>query len=210
MKIKLILCVFFMTGLYGCVSHPQRTSESSFIDKYRRYDYCRLGAEKQDRQYSCGCACLASVFQYWGERTSEAELLREFPGSKKHGYKLSDLKIMAISKGLSAHILAFDSDSKRKLVNQIMKGRPVICAVKYPRGLYFMYDLPLIGKLYREVLWMLGARANHYVVAFGWRDGRVLVMDPAFGYISHSWKRFKECWRDRKYAVLLCAKKETE
>ena len=205
LRCSLYLCLLLV--LYGCSPRPTNTLKKSFIESYRSFDYCRLTVTKQTECYSCGIACIASVIKYWGKHVSEKQLLEEFPSSPKRGYWIRDLKRIAANKGLEAFVITMQRNPKESLHEQIFKGRPVICAINWPKGLYVGYDIPLYGPLYRYLLWEIGPRGDHYVVAFGVTDNKVLLMDPAFGFIDYDWKRFEECWSSLNFAALVCAKK---
>jgi ABC-type bacteriocin/lantibiotic exporter with double-glycine peptidase domain len=81
----------------------------------------------------------------------------------------------------------------------------MICALSYPQAWYFMYGIPFTGSFYRAFLWWFGPQKSHYVVAFGLGTDEVLFMDPAFGFATMSWERFKTCWGAKEYAALICS-----
>ena len=144
------------------------------------------------------------------ELNPKRELLEDFPSSPGTGYRLWELKNAAIAHGLLSYTVTMRTNPKQELKEQILKGRPIICAINFPRGFYFAYDLPMVGQVYRSLAWAVGERENHYVVAFGITDEQVLLMDPAFGFVAYNWKRFETCWSKLNFAALICARKAEE
>ena len=200
-------CVLFLIVFTGCASMPTNTEEPLFQKKYGQFAYCGLEITKQYKSTSCGSASLVSVLKYWGLDVTEEEILEEFPMLPKGGYSIAQLKDIATSKGLEAYALAMQSKAIQQLKEQISKGRPVICAARFPRHLYFAYDVPIYGKTYRNLSWMFGRRKNHYIVVLGVKDDEFLIMDPAYGFAILRRKRLEDCWGKKDYAALLCARK---
>ncbi len=205
-KLIYVMCFVVIVFFSGCVSRPLKVTDPSFVRQYGTYDYCGIKYTKQLRNNSCGTACLASVINYWGKSTSEKKLLTDFPVSPELGYSLNDLHDMATSYELMAYILDMRIDSQNKLFEHIRKGRPVICAVEYSRGIYSLYDFPVFGEIYRALVLAVGSKASHYVVVFGCKKGKLLIMDPAYGFQTQSWQEFEKCWAIKRYAALLCVK----
>ena len=199
--------LLYLPLLAGCSSVPMSTEESLFQKKYGHFSYCRLEATKQSRSDSCGSACLVSVLKYWGVGVMEQKILAEFPTLPKGGYSIAKLKHIARTKGLETFALTMRQNPIEQLREQIFKGRPVICAVFFPRDPYFAYDVPVIGQIYRNWAWMYGPRKNHYVVVFGIRYDTFLIMDPAYGLTTLKTNRFLGCWGQKQYATVLCGRK---
>ncbi len=201
----IIVAIAFLSG---CVSRPLKVTSSSFVKQYGAYDYCRIKYTKQINNYSCGTACLSTVINYWGKYTNENKLIKEISTVSKLGYSLNDLHDVAASYGLMVYILDMRTNCKNKLFEQIQKGRPVVCAVEYPKGLYSFYNIPIFGEIYRALVLSIGKKTSHYVVVFGCKEDEVLIMDPAYGFQSQTWKEFSKCWAKKRYAALLCVKEE--
>jgi len=182
---------------------PTATTAPTFQRRYDGFDYCAVEATKQTRQDTCGPACLVTLLKYWGKTTSEAELLSKYPGTQEKYYYLLELKAIVAREGLKAYTLSMAEEPRCELEEQILQGRPVICAVRVPRNLYWMDKLPAVRASYRALTWAVGARKSHFVVVAGLKDSRVLVMDPAFGFAALSWRRFERAWGKLKYACLL-------
>lgn len=205
--IALLVLGVSLPVLTGCAGFPMNTTEPLFQKKYGNFDYCKLEAVKQARDTSCGTACLVSVLNYWGIEATEEELLAKLPELQKRGCSITELKLVAIAAGLDAYAFSMSDNPEEQLKNQILNGRPVICATRFPRGWYFAYGVPIYGQIYRGLVWAFGSRKNHYIVVFGIKDDDYLIMDPVRGFVSLSRKRLLSSWRQKQYAVLLCAKK---
>lgn len=202
-----IYCCLSLGMLTGCSSVSMDTSSPKFQQAYEQFDYCGIQAVKQTQSNSCGSACLASVLNYWGIDTSEQDILSEFPKSVKEGYSILELKKIAKAKGLQAYAVSMQERTVVQLEEEILKGRPIICAVQFPRMLYFAYDVPIYGHLYRGLIWALGPRKDHYIVVFGLDSKKFLVMDPVRGLVPINQRDFESCWKEKNYAALLCARK---
>jgi predicted double-glycine peptidase len=206
-----IFCfVILFLALSGCAAMPQDTDEVSFKKKYKGFDYCKVKVVKQVREDSCGTACLTSLLNYWEIETTEQQILSEFPKREGKGHSILELKDIAISKGLFAYAFSMKDKPEEQLKSQIQQGRPVICAMRFPRNLYFGKCVPLYGPIYRWLVWELGPRKNHYVVVFGLKKDEFLIMDPVHGFVALSHRHFHSCWSEKGYAVLLCARKTVE
>lgn len=123
------------------------------------------------------------------------------------GYSILELKNIAEENNLVAYAFAMNKEPLIQLENEILKGRPVICAMNYPVMLYFAYDVPIYGPFYRSLIWLMGPRKNHYIVVFGIDSTNFLIMDPAYGFVEITREDFESCWISKSYAVLLCARK---
>lgn len=179
------------------------TQEISFQKKYHDFDYCAIEAVKQSRNNCCGIACLVSVLDYWEIKTEEQQILAEFPKSSEKGYSILELRNIAKAKGLEAYAISMQSKPVIQLKKQLQKGRPVICALKLPGGLYIAYDIPVYGQIYRKLLWMFAPKKNHYVLVFGLSKNEILIMDPAYGFASIPIELFHLSWSKRNYAALV-------
>ena len=187
----------------ACASMPSATTAPTFQKKYGGFDYCAVEVTKQTRQDTCGPACLVTLLKYWGKGTSEGELLSKYPGTQQKHYYLLELKAIVSREGLKAYSLSMAEEPRCELEEQILMGRPVICAVRVPRNLYWMDRLPIVRPSYRALTWVVGVRKSHFVVVAGLKDSRVLVMDPAFGFAAFSWRRFQGAWAEMEYGCLL-------
>lgn len=199
---------FSLTALIlvqGCASLPANTEEPSFQRRYGDFTYCTVGVVRQSRNYTCGPACLSSVLTYWDVEIPEERVLEKYPTPEPRPYLLVELRAIAEAEGLKAYVISIDAESRSKVEEQISKGRPLICAVRPPRGLYLFDDVPILGAACRALAWTLGPRKNHFVIVAGLKPGEVLIMDPAHGFAAVPWRRFESAWSQMKHACLLVA-----
>lgn len=196
-----LLLVLLIAG--GCATAPASPHDTSFQRKYGEYTYCELDSRLQASETDCGPACLLAVMQYWQAHHSQTEGAEEHLPHSATGYSLSELKDIATDQGLKAYIIAMQDAPRESLKEQIRKGRPVICAVQRPLRIGRARYIPILGQILQAGVSHFGPKTNHFVVVMGVSDRRVLLMDPAVGYDSVSWKKFQRSWSKMKYATLL-------
>jgi predicted double-glycine peptidase len=129
----------------------------------------------QERDFSCGSASLATLFNYYLEAPVDEreiiETLLELNRQKgtlekvieRKGFSLLDLKHFAEAKKFKSQGYRLDFDDLVRL------GVPAI--------------VPIIPHGYK-----------HFVVFRGVKDGRVFLADPAFGHVTQSVEEFKRDW----------------
>lgn len=203
-KIILFISIFLAILVSGCSTAPMSIAEKSF-EKYLSYNYCKVDGTRQSMDNSCGVACLSSVLNYWKIESSEEYLLNKY--YKDGGYSLLELYQISKVEGLNAYRYSMHSSPIGQLDKQLSKGRPVIVAVNLPYSLNSFDGVPLFGRMYKGLTWMLGHRRNHYIVIFGWNYKNYLVMDPSCGIVPLDKKKFYKCWEDGGFCVLLCGQK---
>jgi predicted double-glycine peptidase len=130
---------------------------------------------KQQFDYSCGAAALATLFRYgFGENVTEGDVMAELLGSLsaeqlqvtlQQGFSLLDLQRVARARGYRAEGFRLAPEALSQL-----RG-PVIAFIQ-PRG-------------YR-----------HFVVLRGIVADRVYLADPSLGNVRLPIYRFLESWRD--------------
>jgi predicted double-glycine peptidase len=130
-----------------------------------------------------------------------------FPPSSPEGYKIEELMNIAKSEGLEAFVLQLPA-SKIRL--QIQKGRPVICGIKKPITDNWLYHFPLEGGLLGKIIRWLSPDSNHFVVAIGFKDDQMLIMDPSIGLISLSEQKFESMHEKCNNVAILAAKKTNQ
>ena len=187
----------------GCGSLPTSTEEPSFQRRYGDFTYCAVEVARQSRNYTCGPACLSSVLKYWDMAIPEERILEKYPTPQPRPYLLLELRAIAEAEGLKAYVIAMDEEPRTKVQEQISKGRPLICAVRPPHGLYLFDGVPLLGPACSALAWTLNPRKDHFVVIVGLKPGKVLIMDPAHGFAAVPWPRFEAAWSQMKHACLL-------
>lgn len=200
---SLLLSLTAFVLVQGCASLPANTEEPSFQRRYGDFTYCTVAAAGQSRSYTCGPACLSSVLKYWDVEIPEERILKKYPTPQPRPYLLLELRAIAEAEGLKAYVIAMDTEPRAKVQEQISKGRPLICAVRPPRGLYLFDGVPVLGDACRALAWALSPRKDHFVVLAGLKSGEVLIMDPAHGFAAVPWPRFEAAWSRMKHACLL-------
>ncbi|MBI9092712.1 MAG: C39 family peptidase [Desulfobacterium sp.] len=127
---------------------------------------------KQEHDFSCGSAALATLLNYGlGEKLSETQVIR---GLMKHGDKEQIKKLRAFSlldMKLMCKVLGYDGAGYKAEIEDIKNPEywPCIVPIK-------LFD-------YR-----------HFVVLKGVHDGHVFLADPFRGNISYSLSQFKDAW----------------
>ena len=196
--------------LGGCVTTPKQTEGRAFESRYEGFQYCGIDAVRQSRQASCGAAALTSVLNYWkeeeGVRYTEPELIKKYPAKSSEGYPILQLREMAMYEGIAAFALTMDTNSWEQLSDHVKNGRPVICAVRLPRGKYFGKSLPLVETLDRRSVMSTGNEwLSHYVVVMGRTNDEVLLMDPKHGIVRLDRDQFLHFWSLEDHAALVCS-----
>jgi predicted double-glycine peptidase len=189
--------------MQGCSALPTSTNEASFQRRYGDFTYCSVEVVKQSRNYTCGPACLSSVLAYWDIDISQEQIVQKYPTGEHRPYLLLELRSIAEADGLKAYVISMDTQSRSTVEEHIAKGRPLICAVRLPRGLHFFDGVPILSDTWRTLAWALHPRKDHFVVVAGSEPQKVLVMDPAHGFAALSWHRFEGAWSQMKHACLL-------
>lgn len=189
--------------LAGCSSSPGTTDAPSFQRKYGDFAYCPVPVTEQSTPYTCGPACLSSVMTYWDVETSEAWILDTYPTQETRPYYLVELQSIAEVTGLKAYVISMDTAPRDETEQQILKGRPLICAVRLPMTPYLLSDVPILGPVVASLAWALPPRKDHFVVVVGLKPDDVLIMDPAHGFATLPWRRFERAWSRMKHACLL-------
>lgn len=130
---------------------------------------------KQQFDYSCGAAALATLFRYgFGENVTERDVMAQLLGSLsaeelqatlQQGFSLLDLQRVAQARGYQAEGFRLEPQALSQL------SGPVIVFIQ-PRG-------------YR-----------HFAVLRGIEGDRVYLADPSLGNVRMPMYRFLEGWRD--------------
>ena len=204
------LAAFLAAGMASCSSARKSTEQKSFKKRYQNFRYCELTAVKQSSQISCGVAALTSVLNYWKNEGqpafNEKTLVAQYPARSPEGYPILQLREMALANGVAAFAVTLDENPWKQLVEHVDKGRPVITAVRLPRGRYFGKPIPLLETLDRRTLMTTGNEwKSHYVVVIGRNYKDVIFMDPEYGIVHTNRDAFIDFWRQEKYAALICS-----
>ncbi|HRX54049.1 MAG: cysteine peptidase family C39 domain-containing protein [Verrucomicrobiales bacterium] len=198
----------------GCLTgRVTSTSDKDFVSHFKGFRYCGVKAVKQSRQISCGAAALVSVMNYWQEDGakpfSESDVWERFPPQSNQGYPILQLRDIAFDNHFTAFAVSMDKNPWQQLVAHLGEGRPVIVAVRLPRGPYFGKKLPLVETLDRRTLLSSGNEwKSHYVVVMGHTYQEVLLMDPQYGIVRVGRDEFLSFWKPEKYSALVCSPAE--
>lgn len=128
---------------------------------------------RQDMDFSCGSAALATLLQYYhGVPISEEQIIRHILKvgdiqkiQKRQGFSLLDLKKFAQSQGFTAEGYRIDFETLVRL------KKPAI--------------IPVVWRGY-----------DHFVVFRGLDGGRVHLADPAYGNVTMKADRFLNMWKE--------------
>ncbi len=166
----LVPCAAPAPALAQAVLEPQRELRVASMRELRD-----RGVVRQQRDYSCGAAALATLLSFGlGEATTEESILRavfaplsgdQLVELQKNGLSLRHLQVVAAQRGFKAQGFRLRADQLSKL------QRPVIVFIR-PGG-------------YR-----------HFAVLKGVRDGRAYLADPSLGNLRMPLTRFVEQWAD--------------
>lgn len=139
---------------------------------------------KQNRDYSCGAAAVATICRYyWGDNVSEAMVLRviedklsqaELRERVENGLAISDLRVAAVKLGYLSTI------GKLSIAKLHEAKVPLVVALRFEQ-------------------------ADHFVVVRGIRYGWVYLADPIRGNVRMPLWEFEQRWIEN--AVLVVVKK---
>ncbi len=149
----------------------------------------------QDRRFSCGPACLASVGTHWGVSLEQVKAAAAGLGSDSTA---RDLQTLAARLGLEAFAYR---GSMEDLRDNLANGRPLITMIAMPLPPKGDFITSQVLELWNEV----GPRPAHWVVVVGTVGERwVIVDDPASGPLAIDADRFHRWWtREGGLAVLV-------
>lgn len=150
----------------------------------------------QDRQYSCGAACVAAVAAYWNVpldhfRTKCPQMPADATGR--------DLQLLAESLGLQAFAYRGSLDDLRE---NLQKGRPLIVMIPQPvLPMGGLTGVPLINAWNQ---W--GRKPAHWVVVVGLnKDNSVILHDPESGPMEVKSASFQSWWTEKDNLTVLIA-----
>jgi predicted double-glycine peptidase len=142
----------------------------------------------QTGTHDCGAAVLAAVLEYWGKPTTPD---RVAGAEGKHGKRLSasELERHARKSGLSSFVFYGNLGD---LMHEVRRGRPVIVGVGKPIG----EDKAIA----------------HYEVVIGFdpQQKRVLLLDPAVGFVTNSYEGFGKEWAASKGVTIVAFLSESQ
>lgn len=196
--------VLLIAGVWstGCVT--QATSNVEHRDpsvESGHFIHIKVPFHEQQTKYGCGLAVLASLADYWGLSLKQDALLEKYPPSSiRDGYSISEISLIARKSGLHAYIIKGDIDL---LKQQLIKGRPsIVPLVLDPDYYYGGAYAPLLAPA-RFVADLVEAKYSHYVIAVGFADGFVQVLDPVLGSREVNTPDFLSMWKPKQNAMVL-------
>jgi len=142
---------------------------------------------RQSSEVDCGAAALASLLDFWGQPTTVADIVKAHPPDPQRGIYARDLRDFARQTRLSVYLL---SGTLEDLDNELSAGRPVLVGLVRTEG----------DKAY-----------GHYAVVVGLRRdrARVLLVDPASGWVDQPVDAFKATWGRARWVTLVVLPRES-
>lgn len=207
-SVVVILAGIVVAIIGGCGYAVKDIRDPEFTKKYSDYVYCNVPLVRQQSAKSCGLACLSAVSYTWGLDVDESDLVSQIPGFEhKNGLSLSELKNVGKESGLTCFALLL-THYPMELTEHLRLGRPVICALEIPKHRFGWANTLLLTKIRHSIASWLVSYKNHFVVVYGFNeaDRKLLIMDPAHGYVTMGYDEFREYWKEKTFAALLCAK----
>lgn len=207
-KFVALIVVISLSLSLGCSYHVLEVSSAKFKERFSGYSYCNVLQVKQNNNKSCGLSCLVSVGHAWGLEVTEAELMTGIENfEQRDGLTMKDLKMVAHKEALTCFTILLNR-FPMELTDHVKRGRPVICAIRVPKYRFGWLNTLLFTKLRHSIASWLVTYKNHYVVVCGVneRKERLLLMDPAHGFVTIGYNEFREYWGEMTFAALLCAK----
>lgn len=186
--IFLLLVLFSLTAL---ARSPFTEEISSFRPQVKSWKTLRdEGITKQDLDYSCGAASLATLLnRQFGQTVSEEEILRIFTDHKGAAAKAAARKEPESREEKDRRrdeLMASFADMQAALPRLGFKGQG------------YALSFEQLRRLTAPVIVYLRYRTNdHFSVLYGIDDRTVLLADPSLGYLSLSKEQFLSAWNTR-------------
>jgi predicted double-glycine peptidase len=151
---------------------------------------------RQDKNYACGAACVASVAAHWG--VSLADFKSKYP-SLPADTTGRDLQKLAEELGLQAVVYRGSMDD---LQQNLGDGRPLIVMIPMP----LIAKGTLVSDLVLNVWNEIGPRPAHWVVVVGSiKNQQLIVDDPASGPLKVRQEEFQKWWAQKDNLCVLIA-----
>lgn len=152
------------------------------VDKSKVKNLIHVPLVRQSTDYTCGAAAVQSVLAYYGDDIREDNLAKSLSSQSETGTDYQHIVDFAKSKGYD--VAVYKEMTIEQLQKLISTGKPVICLIQA------WSDKP---ENYSED-WDDG----HYVVAAGYDDDRIYLMDPSTlgNYTYIPTQEFLKRWHD--------------
>ncbi len=148
----------------------------------------------QDKNYSCGAACVAALAAYWN--VSESQFRAKCPRMPENtsGH---DLQQLAADLGLGGFVYR---GSMEDLTDNLRKGRPLI--VMIPQPVVPEGGLTTACLINGWNQW--GKKPSHWVVVLGLTKSKaVIIHDPESGSMVIAQSAFEKWWAQKGYLTVL-------
>lgn len=150
----------------------------------------------QDKNYSCGIACLAAVATYWNVSPGQFRLKCPHWPADTTGH---DLQQLAEDLDLNGFVYR---GSMEDLRDNLGKGRPLI--VMIPQPVLPAGGLASVSLLNAWNRW--GHKPSHWVVVLGLtKSNDVIIQDPESGGTVIKEHSFEKWWAQKSYLTVLVA-----
>lgn len=189
MKILKVIC-FWVFFLVGCTNTDLPKPNYELSDKSSLNAIRWGGVVKQDLDFSCGIASVATILKYhFGEEdVTERELLQDFIK------KLSEQEISEV----------FEKGASLAQLGDLLTDRNLII-----RNWHLKIDeLRKLTKILPAIVYLETADFRHFAVVRGINEYQVLLADPSRGNVKLSLDGFLKEWKGRR--ALLVAQNQYE
>jgi predicted double-glycine peptidase len=154
---------------------------------------------RQDKSYSCGPACVASVAAYWNVSIAEFRAKHAQLADDTNGNSLA-----ALGLDLGLHAFTYQG-SMADLKENLGKGRPLIVMISQP----LLPDGDITSVLLLSAWNKWGHKPAHWVVVVGTVGARsVIIDDPESGPLMIETGTFIRWWSSRGNLCVLMAPKQ--
>jgi predicted double-glycine peptidase len=157
----------------------------------------------QDRQFSCGAACVISVAEYWEVNTSIA-VTNQKTLRTDEDLTAEDLKQLAERLGLQCFVYQGSWDDMHKNIGH---GRPIIVLIPKP-SYYAGPNLAINNVPITTIAKWFTSRTPHWVIVIGQAKQTVILQDPAFGRREIPRGTFEGWWKQKRNTTVLLAPKQ--
>jgi len=189
-KFKILFFVLTTSITTGCVNIDKSQTNYKFDDKSSLHAIRWQGVVKQDLDFSCGIASIATVLKYhFGEKNiNERDLLRGFVEN------LTDEELSEV----------FKKGASLAQLGDIFLGR----GFTIRNWRLEIKDLKELSSVLPIIVYLEKPDFKHFAVIKGVSDFQVFLADPSRGNVKLTIGSFLEEWKGRR--ALLVARNQTE
>lgn len=168
---KVVCLLLLLSSIANAANYLLHTPQQATAIHMQSWMHLRdQGIEKQDLDYSCGSAAVATILRsYYGIEVYEKDILKEVESLGNDGAaSFTDLKHTVQTFGFKATGISTDFETLR--------------TIKIPALLYLKY---------RD--------KDHFSVLRGISKSHVLLADPAWGNRTFTIHQFRKLWEQNKF-----------